>query len=211
MFWGPKIRRPLFLWEGVFEKKKNSPYVWANTAETAWRTSSNSVVKTNKGQYEHHELPQKCRDDIQLPATPFGESIHSSMALQPYVGPWHLLQFRNLFYTVGRTPWTSDQPVARPGQHKHRINAHTNIHALSGIRIHDPSVVEGEDNSCLKTARPPWSAFLENILANFCTKLCNLYLKFFNHRQQMQEHKTSSLANLQKKKIDAHELWRHWC
>jgi hypothetical protein len=33
------------------------------------------------------------------------------------------------FYTVGRTPWTGDQPVARPlpahtGQHKHRINAH---------------------------------------------------------------------------------------
>jgi hypothetical protein len=40
--------------------------------------------------------------------------IHSPMALQPFVGPWPLLQFRNLFYTVGRTPWTGDQPVARP-------------------------------------------------------------------------------------------------
>jgi hypothetical protein len=40
--------------------------------------------------------------------------IHSSMALQPFVGPWPLLQFRNPFYTDGRTPWTSDQPVARP-------------------------------------------------------------------------------------------------
>jgi hypothetical protein len=40
--------------------------------------------------------------------------IHSSMALQPFVGPWPLLQFRNLFYTDGRTRWTSDQPVARP-------------------------------------------------------------------------------------------------
>jgi hypothetical protein len=40
--------------------------------------------------------------------------FHSSMALQPFVGPWPLLQFRNLSYTVGRTPWTSDQPVARP-------------------------------------------------------------------------------------------------
>jgi hypothetical protein len=36
------------------------------------------------------------------------------MALQPFVGAWSLLQFRNLFYTDGRTPWTSDQPVARP-------------------------------------------------------------------------------------------------
>jgi hypothetical protein len=36
---------------------------------------------------------------------------HSSMALQWL---WPLLQFRNLFYTDGRSPWTSDQPVARP-------------------------------------------------------------------------------------------------
>jgi hypothetical protein len=40
--------------------------------------------------------------------------IHSSMALQLFVGPWRLIQGRNLFYTVGRTPWTRDQPVARP-------------------------------------------------------------------------------------------------
>jgi hypothetical protein len=40
--------------------------------------------------------------------------IYSSMALQPLVGPWPLPQFRNLFYTDGRTSWTSDQPVARP-------------------------------------------------------------------------------------------------
>jgi hypothetical protein len=29
--------------------------------------------------------------------------------------------------------------------HKHRINARTDIHVSSGIRIHDPSVLEGED------------------------------------------------------------------
>jgi hypothetical protein len=33
--------------------------------------------------------------------------------------------------------------------YKHRINAHTDIHALSGIRTHDPSVRAGEDSSCL--------------------------------------------------------------
>jgi hypothetical protein len=36
------------------------------------------------------------------------------------------------FYTVGWTPWTGDQPVARPlpahtRQHKHRINAHRHL------------------------------------------------------------------------------------
>jgi hypothetical protein len=36
------------------------------------------------------------------------------MALQPFVGPWPLLQFRNIFYTDGRTPRTSDQPVVGP-------------------------------------------------------------------------------------------------
>jgi hypothetical protein len=36
-------------------------------------------------------------------------------------------------------------------QYKHRINAHnTDIHALSGIRTHDPSVRASEDSSCLK-------------------------------------------------------------
>jgi hypothetical protein len=38
---------------------------------------------------------------------------HSATALQPFVGPWPFLQFRNPFYTDGRTPWTSDQPVGR--------------------------------------------------------------------------------------------------
>jgi hypothetical protein len=34
-------------------------------------------------------------------------------------------------------------------EHKHRINKHTDIHALSGIRTHDPSVQAREDSSCL--------------------------------------------------------------
>jgi hypothetical protein len=36
-----------------------------------------------------------------------------SMALQPFVGLWPLFSFL-ILYTVGRTPWTGDQPVARP-------------------------------------------------------------------------------------------------
>jgi hypothetical protein len=36
------------------------------------------------------------------------------MVLQPFIGPWRLIQFRNLFYTEGRIPWTRDQPVAKP-------------------------------------------------------------------------------------------------
>jgi hypothetical protein len=40
-----------------------------------------------------------------------GLYFHLSMALQPFVGPWLLLQFH---YTDNRTPWTSDQAVSRP-------------------------------------------------------------------------------------------------
>jgi hypothetical protein len=80
--------------------------------------------------------------------------IHSSMALQPFVGPWPLLQFRNLFYTVGRTSWTGDQPVARQLP-THRVTQTQNKRTqtsmpLSGIRTHDPSVRAGEDSSCLR-------------------------------------------------------------
>jgi hypothetical protein len=35
------------------------------------------------------------------------------MALQPFVTPWPLFSFL-ILYTVGRTPWMGDQPVARP-------------------------------------------------------------------------------------------------
>jgi hypothetical protein len=36
------------------------------------------------------------------------------MALQPFLGPWPHISVSRSLYTDGRTPWTSDQPVARP-------------------------------------------------------------------------------------------------
>jgi hypothetical protein len=65
-----------------------------------------------------------------------------------FVGPWPLLQFCNHFYTVGRTPWTSDQPVARPLP-THRTFKHR-YPGLSEIRTYDPSVGASEDSSCLR-------------------------------------------------------------
>jgi hypothetical protein len=57
-------------------------------------------------------------------------------------------------FTDGRTPWTSDQLVARP-LHKQRTtqtqNKHiSNIHALLGIRTHDPGFRASEDSTCLR-------------------------------------------------------------
>jgi hypothetical protein len=77
------------------------------------------------------------------------------MALPAHPGRKPLIQFCNHF-TDGRTPWTSDQPDAKPLP-KHRTTEtqtkriHTsNIHALSGIRTYDSNVRESEDSSCLR-------------------------------------------------------------
>jgi hypothetical protein len=81
--------------------------------------------------------------------------IFFSLSLQP---PWALVsafQFHDHFRD-GRTPWTSDQLVARPLP-KHRTtqtqnkHIHTpNIHAWNEIRTHDPSFRASEDSSCLR-------------------------------------------------------------
>jgi hypothetical protein len=84
-------------------------------------------------------------------------SIHSFIhqwLYSPFIGLWPLLQFRNLFYMDGRTSWRGISPsqgsYLHTGQHKHRINAHANIHALSGIQTHDHSFRANEDGSCLR-------------------------------------------------------------
>jgi hypothetical protein len=59
-------------------------------------------------------------------------------------------------FTDSRTPWASDQPVARPLPTHRTIRRqnkriHTpNIHASSGIRTHDPRVRASEVSSCLR-------------------------------------------------------------
>jgi hypothetical protein len=59
-------------------------------------------------------------------------------------------------FTDCKTPWTSDQLVTRPlpkykttqTQNKH-IHI-PNIHALCGIRTHDPGFPESEDSACIR-------------------------------------------------------------
>jgi hypothetical protein len=65
------------------------------------------------------------------------------MLYRPLLGLGRFFSFL-ILYTVGRIPWTGDQPVVRPLP-IHRINAHnTAIHALSGIRTQDPSIRASE-------------------------------------------------------------------
>jgi hypothetical protein len=61
------------------------------------------------------------------------------MTLQPFVGPWPLslfgfvIIFTQMVGLLERVISPSHGCYLHAGQHKHRINAHTDIHALSGI------------------------------------------------------------------------------
>jgi hypothetical protein len=71
----------------------------------------------------------------------------------PLLGPGLLFSYAVFCFTqteglLGRviSPWRGRYLHTR--KHKRTINAHTNIHALSGIRTHDPSVRASEESSC---------------------------------------------------------------
>jgi hypothetical protein len=76
------------------------------------------------------------------------------MALQPLLGPDLFFSFVIFFTQMvglhGRGISPSQGRYLHTGQHKHRINAHRDIHALSGIWTHDPSFRAGKDSSCLR-------------------------------------------------------------
>jgi hypothetical protein len=76
-----------------------------------------TTTETPKWKPSRRECRRSSQGSLQI-------TICLSMALQLFVGTWPLFSFLFL-YTVGGTPWTGDQPVARllpahTGQHKHR-------------------------------------------------------------------------------------------
>jgi hypothetical protein len=94
------------------------------------------------------------------------------MALPAHSGSRPLIQFRNHFsQMVGLLGWGISPSQGRylnTGQHRQNKRIHiSNIHALSGIRTHDPSVRASEESSWLRSRgycdRPdfpngvPWS------------------------------------------------------
>jgi hypothetical protein len=67
----------------------------------------------------------------------------------PLLIPGLFFSFVNIFTLtvglLGRVIGASQGRYLHTRQHKHRINAHASIHALSGIRTHDPRVRASED------------------------------------------------------------------
>jgi hypothetical protein len=91
--------------------------------------------------------------------------------------------------TIGRTPWTGDQPVTRPLPTQTQYK-HTDIHTLCRIRTHDPSVRASEDSTCL---RPRGHCDLlynaiEIYISTANLRSCKLY---FSIQTQSQSHVTT--------------------
>jgi hypothetical protein len=74
--------------------------------------------------------------------------IFSSIALKFFAWPSTLLQFRNLLGLLGHLISLSQSHYLRTGLHKHRIKAHTDIHASSGIRAQDSRFRSNENSLC---------------------------------------------------------------
>jgi hypothetical protein len=71
-----------------------------------------------------------------------------------------------IIFTDGRTPWTSPLPKYRTTQTQNK-HVHTpNIHALCGIRTHEPSFRASEDSSCLR----PLGYCYRHCLVTICPK-----------------------------------------
>jgi hypothetical protein len=67
----------------------------------------------------------------------------------PIYGPTSLVDLGR--FSVGRTPWTGDQAIARPLSTQRTIQTQNKCIKISnGIRTHDPSVRAGDDLSCLR-------------------------------------------------------------
>jgi hypothetical protein len=79
-----------------------------------------------------------------------------------FVGPWPLIQFRNLFYIGGRSPQTSDQPVARPlPTHRTTQTQNKLTHRHPGFEWNcSPRTQCSSERRWFMpyTARQPWSA-----------------------------------------------------
>jgi hypothetical protein len=61
-----------------------------------------------------------------------------------------IIYFTKLVGPLGRLISPSQGRYLHTRQHKYRVNAHTNIYALSRIRTHDLSVRASEETSCLR-------------------------------------------------------------
>jgi hypothetical protein len=79
---------------------------------------------------------------------------------------------------LGRVISLSQGHYLQTGQHKHRINAFTDIHALSGIRTHDPRVRASKESSCHR----PSGYCDRQIYIYMCVCVCKIWFVSSNYK-----------------------------
>jgi hypothetical protein len=85
-----------------------------------------------------------------------------------------------ILYTVGRTRCAEDKLIAMPSTQQdnpNRINAHTDIHVLSGTRNQDTSSRAGEGSSCLRPRGHCNRQYLCIVSSNKCS-YCSKFVRF---------------------------------
>jgi hypothetical protein len=103
-------------------------------------------------------------------------SIYLSMSLQPFVGPWPLFEFLDLFTQsvghLGRGISPSQGRYLHTGQHEHRINAHRHPF-LKWDSNRRSQCLRRRRQFMPYTARSLWSAHRHTTKQN-CARLCLL-------------------------------------
>jgi hypothetical protein len=89
------------------------------------------------------------------------------MVLEAFIGPWTLYQFLNL-HTIGRTPWTGDQHVARPlPTHRTTQTQNKRRHPCLEWDSNPRSQCSSRRNQFMpETVRPSWSASPRLVFCN---------------------------------------------
>jgi hypothetical protein len=99
-------------------------------------------------------------------------------ALTTFSVSWSYTQSVGL---LGREISLSQDLYLHTEQHEHRINVHnTDIHALSGIRTHDPRVQASEDSSYLRPRGHCDRQFISNIIKKFVFHLILNFIRWIN-------------------------------
>jgi hypothetical protein len=120
------------------------------STQTKWTTSIQNIALFLEDFPSDKKKNLRERSISQLSDLSF---IHQWL-YSPLLGPGIFFSFL-IFFThtvglLGRGISPSKGRYLHTGQHKHTINAHTDIHALSGIRTHDSRVRESDDSSCFR-------------------------------------------------------------